>query len=328
MPPAAASRPTCPGRSPTARCSTPTTATTTPTSALRSLPLKTNTVSNTAFRGFGGPQGMVAGERVIEEIAYALGKDPLEVRKLNFYGDRRAQRHALPPDGRGQHHRPSSSASSKQSADYRGRRAGDPRAQREQPRCSSAGIALTPVKFGISFTATQYNQAGALVHVYTDGSDPPEPRRHRDGAGALHQGRPGGRRGVPGRHRPGPDHRHHHRQGAEHLGHRRLLRHRPQRHGGPGRGAHDQGAAGRLRRRALGGARGAGRVPARPRPGRQPGDPVRASWSGRPTWPASRSPPPASTRRRRSTGTARPAAAGRSTTSPTAPRAARSRSTR
>ena len=53
---------------------------------LRSLPLKTNTVSNTAFRGFGGPQGMVAGERVIEEIAYALGKDPLEIRKLNFYG--------------------------------------------------------------------------------------------------------------------------------------------------------------------------------------------------------------------------------------------------
>ena len=53
---------------------------------LRSPPLKTNTVSNTAFRGFGGPQGMVAGERVDEEIAYALGLDPLEVRKLNFYG--------------------------------------------------------------------------------------------------------------------------------------------------------------------------------------------------------------------------------------------------
>ena len=53
---------------------------------LRSLPLKTNTVSNTAFRGFGGPQGMVGGERVIEEIAFALGLDPLEVRKRNFYG--------------------------------------------------------------------------------------------------------------------------------------------------------------------------------------------------------------------------------------------------
>ena len=57
-----------------------------PAVELRSLPLKTNTVSNTAFRGFGGPQGMVGGERVIEEIAFALGLDPLEVRKRNFYG--------------------------------------------------------------------------------------------------------------------------------------------------------------------------------------------------------------------------------------------------
>ena len=57
-----------------------------PAVELRSLPLKTNTVSNTAFRGFGGPQGMVGGERVLEEIAFALGLDPLEVRKRNFYG--------------------------------------------------------------------------------------------------------------------------------------------------------------------------------------------------------------------------------------------------
>ena len=60
-----------------------------PAVRLVSKPLKTNTVSNTAFRGFGGPQGMVAAERIIEEIAYALGKDPLEVRKRNFYGDER-----------------------------------------------------------------------------------------------------------------------------------------------------------------------------------------------------------------------------------------------
>src|SRR4029079_9595553 len=58
--------------------------------AVRSLsaPLYTNTVSNTAFRGFGGPQGMVGAERVIDEIAFAVGKDPLEIRKLNFYGTR------------------------------------------------------------------------------------------------------------------------------------------------------------------------------------------------------------------------------------------------
>ena len=51
-----------------------------------SAPLYTNTVSNTAFRGFGGPQGMVGAERVIDEVAFAVGKDPLEVRRLNFYG--------------------------------------------------------------------------------------------------------------------------------------------------------------------------------------------------------------------------------------------------
>ena len=66
---------------------------------------KTNTVSNTAFRGFGGPQGMFAIEYVIDDIARTLGKDPLEVRRINFYGKERAQRHALPASRRGQHHR-------------------------------------------------------------------------------------------------------------------------------------------------------------------------------------------------------------------------------
>ena len=112
---------------------------------------------------------MVAGERLIEEIAYALGKDPLEIRKLNFYGDGRAQRHALPPDGRGQHHPASSWQSSRRSADYWGRRQAI-RERNAKSRVIKRGLALTPVKFGISFTATQYNQAGALVHVYTDGS--------------------------------------------------------------------------------------------------------------------------------------------------------------
>ncbi len=52
----------------------------------KSAPLYTNTVSNTAFRGFGGPQGMVGAERVIDEVAFALGKDALDIRKRNFYG--------------------------------------------------------------------------------------------------------------------------------------------------------------------------------------------------------------------------------------------------
>jgi xanthine dehydrogenase large subunit len=135
---------------------------------LRSLPLKTNTVSNTAFRGFGGPQGMVAGERLIEEIAYALGKDPLEIRKLNFYG--KDERNITP-----YHQTIEDSiihdlvAQLEGAADYWGRRK-QIRDLNARSRVIRRGLALTPVKFGISFTATQYNQAGALVHVYTDGS--------------------------------------------------------------------------------------------------------------------------------------------------------------
>jgi xanthine dehydrogenase large subunit len=135
---------------------------------LRSLPLKTNTVSNTAFRGFGGPQGMVAGERVIEEIAYALGLDPLEIRKRNFYGD--GGRDVTP------YHQTVEDnviqeivGELERSADYWGRREAIC-GHNASSKIIKRGLALTPVKFGISFTATQYNQAGALVHVYTDGS--------------------------------------------------------------------------------------------------------------------------------------------------------------
>ena len=136
----------------------------------QSAPLNTNTVSNTAFRGFGGPQGMVGAERVIDEVAFAVGKDPLEIRKLNFYGTDGPQRHALPPDGRGQHHPPHRRRAGGELRTMQAAARDHPRLQRQQPLSSSAGMALTPVKFGISFTATHYNQAGALVHVYTDGS--------------------------------------------------------------------------------------------------------------------------------------------------------------
>jgi xanthine dehydrogenase large subunit len=140
-----------------------------PAAELRSLPLKTNTVSNTAFRGFGGPQGMVGGERVIEEIAFALGLDPLEVRKRNFYG--RGEGRDVTP-----YHQtvedniaPELVAELERRADYRARREAI-RAFNATSQVIKRGLALTPVKFGISFTLTSYNQAGALVHVYTDGS--------------------------------------------------------------------------------------------------------------------------------------------------------------
>ncbi len=131
-----------------------------------SHPMRTNTVSNTAFRGFGGPQGVIVAERIIEEIAYALGRDPLEIRQLNLY-----QNGQLTP-----YHQevtdqilPRIFEDLTASSDYAARRQAvlDWNAKGGTIR---KGIALTPVKFGISFTATWYNQAGALIHIYSDGS--------------------------------------------------------------------------------------------------------------------------------------------------------------
>jgi xanthine dehydrogenase large subunit len=137
---------------------------------LKSQPLKTHTVSNTAYRGFGGPQGMVGGERIIEEIAYALGKDPLEIRRKNFYGEKGSDRVLTP-----YHQTVEDNIIDRivdeleASSDYQARRQAIIDFNRTS-RVIRKGIALTPVKFGISFTMTAFNQAGALVHVYQDGS--------------------------------------------------------------------------------------------------------------------------------------------------------------
>ncbi|RJG43953.1 xanthine dehydrogenase molybdopterin binding subunit [Mesorhizobium sp. DCY119] len=138
----------------------------------KSAPLYTNTVSNTAFRGFGGPQGMVGAERVIDEVAFAVGKDPLEIRKLNFYDPMGAagERNVTPYHQKVEDniiHR--IVAELEESADYAGRRRTID-AFNANSRFIKRGMALTPVKFGISFTKTESNQAGALVHVYNDGS--------------------------------------------------------------------------------------------------------------------------------------------------------------
>ena len=129
---------------------------------------KTNTQSHTAFRGFGGPQGMIVTEAILGEIARALGLDPLDVRKRNLYGieERNVTHYQMPVEDN-----ILAPLLERLEADarYRERRkaiahfnAGSPVIKR--------GMAITPVKFGISFTATFFNQAGALVHVYTDGS--------------------------------------------------------------------------------------------------------------------------------------------------------------
>jgi len=133
---------------------------------------RTNTVSNTAFRGFGGPQGMMVIERVIDDIARSLGKDPLDVRKVNLYGDAGgdAGRDRTPYGMTVEDNElPEMIAALEQSADYAARRADIDAFNRTSP-VIKRGLALTPVKFGISFTTAHLNQAGALVHVYTDGS--------------------------------------------------------------------------------------------------------------------------------------------------------------
>ncbi len=180
--------------------------------------LKTNTQSATAFRGFGGPQGMVGIERVMDHVAHVLGIDPLEVRRLNFYAPASedplggsapqtprgylenqsdgvrdpdldvASRGAVGKVARGEAVPAQDGVQTTpygmevtdfvlhdivdeltERSDYKHRREEVARWNAENPLLKK-GIALTPVKFGISFTLTHLNQAGALVHVYQDGS--------------------------------------------------------------------------------------------------------------------------------------------------------------
>jgi xanthine dehydrogenase large subunit len=129
---------------------------------------KTHTVSNTAFRGFGGPQGMFAIEYVIDDIARTLGKDPCEIRRRNFYGQGErnvTQYHQVVEDSIVDELFDRLVASS----DYVQRRAAIHEFN-ENSAVLKKGIAISPVKFGISFTSTILNQAGALVHVYRDGT--------------------------------------------------------------------------------------------------------------------------------------------------------------
>ncbi|MCD1625716.1 xanthine dehydrogenase molybdopterin binding subunit [Seohaeicola saemankumensis] len=158
--------------------------------------LKTNTQSATAFRGFGGPQGMVGIERVMDHVAHHLGVDPLEVRRLNYYAEaapaaRGAGGLSAPPSTTGERPPEDISGKKKQTtpygmevedfilhgltdrllktAEYYRRRQAVADWNAANP-VLKRGLALTPVKFGISFTLTHLNQAGALVHVYQDGS--------------------------------------------------------------------------------------------------------------------------------------------------------------
>ncbi len=130
--------------------------------------LKTDMVSHTAFRGFGGPQGMLAIEKAIQELALHVGQDSLDVRYKNLYRDgaqttpygMEVEQHEAMLDIMRQLEKQS---------DYRARREAINHWNQTNPVLKK-GLALTPVKFGIAFTATHLNQAGALIHVYTDGT--------------------------------------------------------------------------------------------------------------------------------------------------------------
>lgn len=138
-----------------------------PAVRIHSRRLRTDTVSNTAFRGFGGPQGMAFAERMMSAIACKLGRDPLDVRKRNLY----AKGRDITPYGMKVEDNIARDVieTLEESSDYRERRIAIAKFNQNN-RILKKGLALTPVKFGISFTLTPLNQAGALVHVYTDGS--------------------------------------------------------------------------------------------------------------------------------------------------------------
>jgi xanthine dehydrogenase large subunit len=129
---------------------------------------KTHTVSNTAFRGFGGPQGMMVIEHVIDAIARSLKQDPVDIRRINFYGTRDRN---VTPYGQTVADNLIHTIFDRLEIDgqYRERRLALQAWNARSP-IVKRGLAMTPVKFGISFTATLYNQAGALVNVYTDGT--------------------------------------------------------------------------------------------------------------------------------------------------------------
>jgi xanthine dehydrogenase large subunit len=130
--------------------------------------VRTNTQSNTAFRGFGGPQGAFAIEYILDNIARTVGRDPLDVRRANLYGK---TEHNITPYGQTVEDNVIHELLGQLEvrSDYRGRRAAT-RTFNTQSPVLKKGIAMTPVKFGISFNMAHLNQAGALVHVYHDGS--------------------------------------------------------------------------------------------------------------------------------------------------------------
>ena len=132
---------------------------------------RTNLVSNTAFRGFGGPQGMLVGEEILDRIARHRGLAPELVRERNFYRAGATPDRNTTPYGQPvvDNHLDALWRELKRDSDFEARRVAIAAFNATHPH-RKRGLAITPVKFGISFNKTEYNQAGALVHIYADGS--------------------------------------------------------------------------------------------------------------------------------------------------------------
>ncbi len=226
---------------------------------------RTNKTSQTAFRGFGGPQGMLVIEDILGRCAPLLGLDPAELRRRNFYRDGQTTPYGQPV----RHAERISDVWTEvhETGDLDRRREEVARFNAEHPHVKR-GLAITPVKFGISFNLTAFNQAGALVHVYKDGSVLINHGGTEMGQGlhtkmlqvaATTLGHPAAQGAA------GADA---HRQGAQHLGHRGLVGRRPQRRRGQERVRADPGPARAGRRRRPRGGRG--RRPVRRRRGHRP----------------------------------------------------------
>ncbi len=278
---------------------------------------KTNTQSNTAFRGFGGPQGAIAIENILDSVARELGRDPLDVRRVNFYGK---GENNVTPYGQlvSDNIIHELVAELEATSDYRARREEIAAFNAASP-VLKRGIALAPLKFGISFNVMHFNQAGALVHVYTDGSI-----LVNHGGTEMGQGLNTKVAQVVA-HELGVSFesvrrdRHRHAEGGQHLGHRRVDRCRPERQGRAGRRPPDPRAAGRLRRGAPW-RRGVADVRFANDKVEVNGRTLALRHRGRRGLPRPRCScgPTASTPRPASAGTRTRCSAGRSSTSPTA----------
>ena len=224
---------------------------------------KTNTQSNTAFRGFGGPQGAIAIENILDSIARRLGPRPARRAQAQLLWHR-AQRNITPY---GQDVADNIIhelvAELEASSDYRARRSADRVVQRHQPAAQARHRAdAGQVRHFVQREALQPGRrAGACLHRRLH---PREPWRHRDGPGPEHQGGAGGGARTRRELRARARHRDRHAEGRQHLGHRRVDRQRPERQGRAGRGAADPRAAGRLRGGAPWRRRGGGAFRQRP----------------------------------------------------------------